>query len=187
LQGNVVRRAAVSKQGLRPDGAPIVGEHSLPECRLLTKRFSRLWRAALRHDYCSLPSRQNAEISIRVDVDGFIGFCGSCWCLPGTWCLRSRLNCDERDYKQDKRCLHGGNDLPTILSEAPPHPGSYGPTRSTLELHHADFIGTIGEAARHALHAASLGYAARRVSPEISRSKYVCALPVGDAISVDTR
>src|SRR5262245_8744344 len=97
LQGNVVRRAAVSEHGLRPDGATVVREHRLLECRLLTKRFSRSWGAALRHDDCSLLGRHNAEISISVNVDRFIGLCGRCWCLPGTRCLRSRLNCEERD------------------------------------------------------------------------------------------
>jgi hypothetical protein len=38
LQGNVVRRAAVSKHGLRTDGATVVGKHRLRECRLPPKR-----------------------------------------------------------------------------------------------------------------------------------------------------
>ncbi len=87
------RRAAVSEHGLRPYGATVVGEHRLVECRLLTKRFSRLWRAALRHDDCSLFGRQNAEIPISVNVDGFIGLCGRCWCLPGAGCARNRDDC----------------------------------------------------------------------------------------------
>jgi hypothetical protein len=111
LQWNVVRRAAVSEHGLRADGTPVVGEHRLLESGWLTQRFSRRWRAALRHDDCSLLGRQNAEISVSVDIDGFIGLCGRWWCLPGARCLRSRLSCDERDYEQGTRCLHGGDDL----------------------------------------------------------------------------
>src|SRR5262245_52510759 len=64
LQRNVIRRAAVSEHGCRPDGATIGGEHRLLECRLLPKRFSCLWRTALRHDDCSLIGRQNAEIAV---------------------------------------------------------------------------------------------------------------------------
>jgi hypothetical protein len=82
LEGNVVRRAAVSEHSLSPHSATVVGEHRILECRLLPKRFSSLWRAALRHDDCSLVGRQNAESPVSVDVDGFIGLCGRCWRLP---------------------------------------------------------------------------------------------------------
>jgi len=111
LQGNVVGRAAVCEHGLRADGAAVLGNYRVLECCLLTKHFSRFWRATLRHDDCSVVGRQNTEISISVDVDGFITLCGYGWCLPRPRCLRGRWNCDERDYDQDRRCLHGGDDL----------------------------------------------------------------------------
>src|SRR5262249_41477641 len=54
-----------------------------------------------------LIGRQNAKISIGVNVDRFIGLRGRCECSPGARCLRSRLNCGERDYEQDACSFHG--------------------------------------------------------------------------------
>lgn len=73
--------AAVREHRLGADGATVLGEHRLFERSLLTKRFSCLWRAALRHDDCFLFGCQNAQISISVDVGGFIGLGGRSWCL----------------------------------------------------------------------------------------------------------
>src|SRR5215213_7104027 len=109
LQGNVVRRAAVSEHRLCPDGATVVRDHGLLECRLLTKHFARSRKAGLRHDDCSSVSRQNAEISVSVDADRFIGFGGRRWSLAGGRCLRSRWNGDEPDHDQDNQYRHGSS------------------------------------------------------------------------------
>src|SRR4029079_18586880 len=110
LQGNVVRRAAVCEHRLRADGATVARDHRLLKCRLLAKGFSRSWGAALPHDDRSLPGRHDAKISVSVDVDRLIGPAGRCWCWPGTRCLRSRLNRNERDCEQGGCSLHGGDD-----------------------------------------------------------------------------
>src|SRR6185436_20586173 len=79
LQGNVVRGAAVCEHGLRADGATVVREHRLLECRLLTKGFSGAWGAALPHDDRSLLGRHNPKISVSVDVHRLVGLPGRCW------------------------------------------------------------------------------------------------------------
>jgi len=45
---------------LRANGATILGDHRLSEGSLLTKRFSRLWKTALRQSDCSVFGGLNA-------------------------------------------------------------------------------------------------------------------------------